>query len=125
MEETYKTHLLQDNGIKFLYQKQITQYTDQLTTGHTIEKEWENIKNILHKAVSEALGKRKKNYRRKGLRIWNKVCEEAIKINRKLMLFSWLEEHLKTKHSTERREIDKTTDQTSTQRQWREIYCKY
>lgn len=33
--------------------------------------EWESIKHVIKSAASEALGKRCKNYRKRGLKIWN------------------------------------------------------
>lgn len=37
----------------------------------------------IHKAAGEALGKRKKNCRKKGLRIWNEEIKNAIKDKQK------------------------------------------
>jgi hypothetical protein len=40
-----------------------------------VNEEWENIKEAIEEAAIEALGTRCKNYRRKGIKIWNDKLE--------------------------------------------------
>jgi hypothetical protein len=43
-----------------------------------IEKEWENLQNILKSAANEGLGTIKRRYRRKYLNIWDDQIKQII-----------------------------------------------
>lgn len=77
--DVYKVYLLQEDSIKYLYQQRLLQYLQSQETKDDINQEWNNIKNCIHQAATEAVGKKKKFRRRAGLRIWNDEIEQAIK----------------------------------------------
>jgi hypothetical protein len=85
IEEIYKIYLLQDKGIRHLYQTRMAQYIHQTLIDEYTDKEWVNIKETIEKTAREVLGKRKK----KGLKIWNDKIAAAIKEKRKHMIYSY------------------------------------
>jgi hypothetical protein len=46
-----------------------------------ISREWEEIKRIITVAAAEAVGKRNKNFRNRGLKAWNNTVVTAMKEN--------------------------------------------
>jgi hypothetical protein len=50
-----------------------------------IEKEWENVQNILKSAAYESLGKIKRRNRRKHLQIWNDQIKQLIEAKKKII----------------------------------------
>jgi hypothetical protein len=61
----YKTRLLNDDGIKWLYRRRIEDHLKNTTEDTGMETEWSNIQNIINKAACESLGKIKIQCRRK------------------------------------------------------------
>lgn len=61
----------------------MTSITQEYMTNYDIEKEWENVKSIIKRAAPEALGTKKKNPRRIGLRNWTPEIVEAIQEKQK------------------------------------------
>lgn len=59
------------------------------TTGD-VEEEWNNIATAIKDGASEAVGKKIKRHKKKGLKIWNREIEEAIKEKQRLYKF-WLQ----------------------------------
>lgn len=56
MQEKFKVCLLNDKSIKWLYKK-INDCLKYYTENIDVEKEWDNIKNVLQKTAEESLGK--------------------------------------------------------------------
>ena len=61
--------LLQEESIGKLYQDRLNQSLIEEDAKETINGEWESIQSMIRKAAYEALGKVKRNFRKKGLRI--------------------------------------------------------
>lgn len=78
-KETFKVNLLTEDSVKFLYQRRINQYLEQYPVSNNINLEWESLKTIIIKAASEAIGKRNRRYKNRGLRIWNDEIAEHIR----------------------------------------------
>jgi hypothetical protein len=64
--------------VKTVYQTRLSNILDRLCLHNDINLEWTILKNIILQAIEEALGKRNKGYKRKGLRIWNKDISQMI-----------------------------------------------
>lgn len=69
VEQVFKVHLLQEEGVRTLYQQKLTQYVEQMATVDNIEGEWFSIRKCIKQAAGEALGKRRKVFRRNGFGI--------------------------------------------------------
>ena len=82
-EEVFKIYLLENESVRNLYQSRINTYLQMYTTSENIEKEWQNIQEIMKKAANEAIGTRKKFRKRKGLSIWTEEIDECIKYKQK------------------------------------------
>ena len=78
-KEMFKVHLLQDESIRTLYQKRISLNMERKGKSTNINEEWDNIKQIIIQAASEALGTRRIRNKRTGLQIWNDDIEKIIK----------------------------------------------
>lgn len=105
-EEVYKVYLLQDDGIKYLYQQRLGAYLANINTENDINREWENIRACIEKSAHEVIGRRKKFRKRKGLKIWTEELEQAIK-DKKIAYHKYLqtpsvqnEETYKSKRNT-------------------------
>lgn len=81
--ETFKVHLLQQESIRKLYQRRIEQYMTQTSISRNINQEWYEIKQIIIQAANESLGTRKKNYKQRGLKIWNDELAKLISEKKK------------------------------------------
>jgi hypothetical protein len=44
-----------------------------------------HVKNTILQAAEEALGKKKKKYKKKGITIWNEEITEVIKVKKRLI----------------------------------------
>lgn len=78
-EEVYKTHLLENESVRSLYQNRVNFHLQEYTTSEDIETEWQNIKSIVKQAGNEAVGQKKKFRKRIGLKIWNEEIEKHVK----------------------------------------------
>ena len=72
-----------------LFPKRINQYIIATITAEDIETEWKIIKDIIHKTANEVLGKRKKNLRRSGLKVWNEDIDKELKENKKVKIYAF------------------------------------
>jgi hypothetical protein len=59
-EEVFRVHLLEDPSIKLLYQRRLEQNLIHSPCSLDINKEWQALRKTLQQAVSEALGKGKR-----------------------------------------------------------------
>jgi alpha-glucuronidase len=73
----YKIKLLNDSSIKWLYQRRINSQTGNIPKNNDVEKEWQNLKTIIHNAAYESLGKYKKHSKKK-LHKWDKEIKKNI-----------------------------------------------
>lgn len=118
-EDVYKIYLLNQESIRNLYQQRLNQYILNTPTDSILEAEWQNIKNCIEKAANEVLGKKKKLRSRKGLRIWNRNIEEAIKEKQEAYL-QWLQQKtdLAKEKYKEKRNKAKTIVREAHQQSW-------
>lgn len=80
--ETFKIHLLQEESIRQLYQNRLNLYLSETPINNNINQEWTKIKEIIIRAATEALGTRKKNYKRRGLKVWNEDMANLTKMKK-------------------------------------------
>jgi hypothetical protein len=85
----YKIKLLNDNSIKWLYQRRINSQIGNIPINNDVEKEWQNLKTIIHNAAYESLGKYKKHTPKKRLHKWEEEIKKII-WNKKLTYNRWL-----------------------------------
>jgi hypothetical protein len=85
----YKIKLLNDNSIKWLYQRWINSQIGNIPINNDVEKEWQNIKTTIHNAAYESLGKYKKHTPKKRLHKCDKEIKKRIS-NKKLAYNRWL-----------------------------------
>ncbi|KAJ4436804.1 hypothetical protein ANN_16936 [Periplaneta americana] len=78
----FKIHLLQEESIRQLYQNRLNLYLTKSSINNNINQEWTEIKEIIIRAATEALGTRKKNYKRRGLKIWNEDMANLTKMKK-------------------------------------------
>lgn len=82
-EEVFKVYRLQQDSVKWLYQKRLEKHLVNMPTSNDLETEWNNIRECIRKAAYESVGMTNKIRRRKGLRMWNKEIEEPVKEKQK------------------------------------------
>ena len=82
-KEVYKVYLLEDESMRNLYQNRINKHLQNLIAKEEIEKEWQNIQQIIKESADEAVGRKKKFQKRKGLKIWNYDIEKSVKLKQK------------------------------------------
>jgi hypothetical protein len=79
-------HLLEDPRIKLLYQRRLEQNLTHSPCSLNINTEWQNLKNTLHQAANEALGKRTKRRHKRRLILWNEDIKNLIEAKKKAYL---------------------------------------
>jgi hypothetical protein len=77
-KETYEVHLLKEDSVKYLYHNRVIKVLQQNPMSRNINTEWESLKDIIIKAATESLGKRRR-YKNRGLRILNDEIAQYIK----------------------------------------------
>ena len=104
-DEFYKTNLLNDESTKWLYEQRIKFHMNKIEeNSEDIEKEWKNLKQIIQSAAYESLGKIKRKYRRKYLKIWDDeikdIIEDKKKAHKKWLSSQKLEDKIEYKRKT-------------------------
>lgn len=90
LEQKWKVELLQEESVKTLYQKRLTEHSSRYPETNNVDEEWKNIKNILEKAAAEALGKQKKKYNNKKIIPWSEEQQKAVEDKNKAY-HKWLQ----------------------------------
>lgn len=78
-KQTFKVYLLKEDSIRRLYCQRLDKYLDQRGISLNVNTEWEDLKQIIIQAATEALGKRNKKLTKRGLSIWNEKIASLIK----------------------------------------------
>lgn len=65
-KEIYKVNLLQQESIKYLYQRRLDNLFTEMPVSNNINLEWETLKKVILQAAEEALGKRIKRHKKEG-----------------------------------------------------------
>lgn len=73
-----KVYVLQDENIGRFYQNRLQRKLKMAVMNENVKKGCENIRQCMHQAAYETLGRRKKVRSKKGLRIWNADILNAI-----------------------------------------------
>jgi hypothetical protein len=74
----YKVKLLSDSSIRWLFQRRINSKMENININNDIEKEWENLKTIIHNAANENLGKYRKYTPKKKLPVRDEEIKSII-----------------------------------------------
>lgn len=67
----FKVHLLQEDSKSELYWNLLETHLDHRSISLDINIEWDDLKNAKIKAAREAIGTKKENKSRNGLKNWN------------------------------------------------------
>jgi hypothetical protein len=79
-KEAYKVHVLKEDSVKYLYRNRVNKVLQQSPMSRNFNTEWESLKDIIIKAATESLGKRRRRrYKNRGLRIWNDEIAQYVK----------------------------------------------
>lgn len=84
----YNLYLLQDESIRDLYQRRLTNLLNKSTTEGDVEKDHQNIVEAIHQAARESLGE-SNNEKRRNQIWWNDQLKECVKL-KKQAYQNWL-----------------------------------